>query len=184
MRQARKAVFRARKLPCPACELPVEQNARQCPWCGHNIRLSPDGQRLLSDYHECPNCGHLNERLAVTCARCLTKLLSPCPACEGLIRIDEEICPSCGVDIKIYRKKQDEKREEAQFLARQRQALRASQLLAALPALFVFFILAVLAQEAPEGWSTAFIAAALASLPLVWYAGSKILALIMVKRVR
>lgn len=184
MRQARERVLRIRKLPCPACELPVEQSARRCPWCGHSLKLSPDGERLLSDYHQCPNCGHVNERLAVTCARCLTKLLAPCPACEGFIRIGEEICPSCGVDIKAYRREQERKKEEAQLRARERQALRTAQLLAALPALSVFFILALLAEEAPEEWGTIFILIALSSLPLVWYMVSKVLALIMAKKVR
>ncbi len=174
-----------KKLPCPSCSHFVERTAKTCPWCSRSLTLSPDGQQLLLDYHECPKCGHRNDKKAIICSECREKLLTSCPACEGLIYVQAEICPTCGVNIADYRRQQEEARQRTQREA-QRRHNRARAYVISIPlALLLFFALAVMGgQMGPQSIPGAILLiAAVTVSPLSWYISSKVLMLILNREV-
>ena len=59
-----------------------------------------DSAVKASENWECPNCTNLNSMSTDYCVRCGTYGMQPCPVCEAVVRVGNQQCPNCGVDLK------------------------------------------------------------------------------------
>ncbi len=67
------------KIKCPDCQKVVPQDARFCPYCGHQLVV----------FNQCHNCGKNVPPNAIFCPRCGVKLSQePSP----------RVCPQCGAE--------------------------------------------------------------------------------------
>ncbi|MBU2488091.1 MAG: zinc-ribbon domain-containing protein, partial [Proteobacteria bacterium] len=64
--------------PCPDCGLPINADAKFCPYCGHQILV----------FQQCLRCGKNLAPSAKFCSRCGTPVTQAEP--------QEKFCPKCG----------------------------------------------------------------------------------------
>jgi len=80
---------------CPECHQPVPQDARFCPFCGHQLAI----------IHKCQNCGKNLPPNAVFCPRCGQPVNQKptsikCPHCGGENLPEAVFCNFCGEKLK------------------------------------------------------------------------------------